>query len=471
MLNLRNWLLLYRPTRARAWIYRVPFYVVAFFLVPLFGMAALGAYVGPDQTAGGFIAPVLLVAVAVFIRSRALRHDATLPGAGTTVVGQRLADQWPFPVDPPPTRHPLLGSLVTLTGLAMIVVGMAGGGLLANSVLWPVLITSGMFETGAEFDLPIASVVGLGILGAVAGASMSFLGLSLGPGLRDLGRRLSLRDARLLVQRPGEGPVLLLRSFEDEAMRDPRPVSLLQFRYEEGLARALRQLGPVITVGRPGDTLGFAGAARLYVPDTHWRQAIQYLVAHSAAVVIVVGRTEGLWWEIETSLSTAPRDRLLLFFPAVTKSSSTQSLWDRYKDFVAGWNLTRKRYAQMEAERHERYRLFRQRCGRLLDLPLPETLGHCYFVDFLPSGEARVLRSKRGMLQHFGVDIIPRFRRVRFSMSRTLWPFIAKVYAADGIAAQPLRSPRTRGRTSPATAGRSHRGSSEPPPTAPRGNR
>jgi hypothetical protein len=82
---------------------------------------------------------------------------------------------------------------------------------------------------------------------------------------------------------------------------EPRPLNLFQQRYEENLSRALKQLGTVITVGRPGDPLGFAGAARFYVSQDNWQDAIRYLMTHTAAVVIVVGRTEGLWWEIGTA--------------------------------------------------------------------------------------------------------------------------------------------------------------------------
>jgi len=64
-------------------------------------------------------------------------------------------------------------------------------------------------------------------------------------------------------------------------------------------------------VGKPGDSLGFAGASRFYVSEENWQRAIRYLMTHTAAVVIIMGRTEGLWWEIETALAFAPRDRLL----------------------------------------------------------------------------------------------------------------------------------------------------------------
>jgi hypothetical protein len=43
-------------------------------------------------------------------------------------------------------------------------------------------------------------------------------------------------------------------------MREPRPLTLNMRRYEESLSRTLGKFGPVITIGRSGDALGFLGA-------------------------------------------------------------------------------------------------------------------------------------------------------------------------------------------------------------------
>ena len=85
----------------------------------------------------------------------------------------------------------------------------------------------------------------------------------------------------------------------------------------------------------------------------------------------------------------------------------------------------------MEAERRARYQLFRQRSAQHLGEALPADLQHAFFLDFLPNGQARVLHPRYGFLRNHMVDLIPRFRRFRFDMKRTLWPFMAKLYEAD----------------------------------------
>src|SRR5262249_15493004 len=160
-----------------------------------------------------------------------------------------------------------------------ILVGLGGAGLAANGVVWPILLSAGVDMNVAERP-PVAVTVILGISAVLVGVPTSILGISIGARLRDRGRRHRARGARSLLQRPGERPVLLLRSFEDEELVDPRPGSLLQRRHEENLSSALKQLGPVITVGRPGDPLGFAGAARFYVSQDNWQRAIRHLMTH-----------------------------------------------------------------------------------------------------------------------------------------------------------------------------------------------
>jgi hypothetical protein len=253
--------------------------------------------------------------------------------------------------------------------------------------------------------------------------------INAGVRLRNQGRRFRARDARTLLQRPGERPVLLLRSFDDEALIDPRPMNLFQKRYEESLSRVLKQLGPVITVGRPGDPVGFAGAARFYVAEDNWQRAIRYLMAHSAAVVIIVGRTQGLWWEIHTAFERVARERLLFFFPPVDTGPRTPSPIAGFKSFVKRWNLIG--YKQMEIEHRARYQLFRQRSAQYLGQSLPVELKNAFFLDFLPDGQARVLYSRYGFLSYLDwFNFFPRFRRPRFNMMRTLWPFMAKLYKA-----------------------------------------
>lgn len=433
--KLKRALLLYRPSRRKAWLYRIPFYFFAFFMVPFLSFLGLGAYVGPDKSLVGIPLVAMIVLLCVWIRKGAIRADTTFgkPKASEDD-GRQPTEKWPFPLQEPPPRRPLLGYVVSATGMALMAVGFYFGGLAAVGVVFPILLLSGVEmgpilrflddELGLQFsDVVLASAI-LGIVAAFA----CVLAFSIGQRLRDHGRRLRARDARTLLHHRGESHVLLLRSFEDEELQDPRPLSLFQLRYEDQLNSALDHLGPVITVGRPGDDLGYSGAARIYVLQTNWQEAIQYLMTHSMAVVIIVGETEGLWWEIETALECVPRKRLLFFFPFVRKSEGGLSHFTDFKEFLISWNLpfTRRRYKQMEAERLDRYRLFRKRTASFFGDELPQSMKNALFLDFLPDGEARLLHSRFGFRWNLW-DLIPRFRRIRFNMTRTLWPFLDKL--------------------------------------------
>jgi hypothetical protein len=422
--------LLYFPSRRRAWLYRIPFYFLTFFVVPLLSVAALGAYVGPDQTLEGVPAVLIVVFLAIIVRGHAVRADATLGKSKTPDDWPRLIEGWPFPLEDPPPRRVVLGYMLSAMGMVLILGGFLGGGLAANGVVWPILLFSG-FGIDQAATPPVLVTIVLAISAIVIGVLIEVFALSAGTRLRDRGRRLRARDARFLLQRLGEQPVLLLRSFEDEELVDPRPLNLFQQRYEENLSRALKQLGPVITVGRPADPLGFSGAARFYVSQDNWQDAIRYLMTHTAAVVIVVGRTEGLWWEIGTALECVSRERLMFFFPLVDKGPQIRSWHADFKEFLKRWNLPRRRYKQMEAERRARYQFFRQRSAQYLGETLPSDLSNAFFFDFLPDGQVRLLGSRYRFLRNYMVDLNPRFRRLRFDMPKTLWPFMAKLYKAN----------------------------------------
>ena len=115
------------------------------------------------------------------------------------------------------------------------------------------------------------------------------------------GRRMRAIPAVDLLRKDTRAPVLFLRSFEDDDLIDPTPRmvpmgDLFQQRYEEWLSNPLYAIGPVISIGRPGDKLALLGGARLFVPDHAWQSAIEYLRERAAAVILMVGRTEGVWW-------------------------------------------------------------------------------------------------------------------------------------------------------------------------------
>jgi hypothetical protein len=112
-------------------------------------------------------------------------------------------------------------------------------------------------------------------------------------------------------------PVVYLRSFHVDKRLARRPLAVgrvVSLRTEEEqIAEALRELGPVVAVGRPGERLPRLGAQRVYVNDADWHQQILSWFKRAVLVVIHVPPkpTEGLTWEIEQGLSVVSLDRLV----------------------------------------------------------------------------------------------------------------------------------------------------------------
>ena len=104
-------------------------------------------------------------------------------------------------------------------------------------------------------------------------------------------------------------PVLYLRSFTDDDRAARRHGVLTE---EEQLAKALAWLGPLLAVGRPGETLPHVGAQRIYLKDEEWQQRVAELMAQARLVVLRTGSTSGLHWEVEQALSALSPERLLL---------------------------------------------------------------------------------------------------------------------------------------------------------------
>jgi len=246
------------------------------------------------------------------------------------------------------------------------------------------------------------------------------------------GRQLQALPALDLLRQDRRTPVLFLRSFDDDDLVDPTPrmVPFGDFfprRYEETLAAALRPVGPMVSIGRPGETLALLGGGRLFVPDHAWRVAVDYLRHHAAAVVLMVGRTDGIWWEIASCLKRVPLPRLLFFFPYVEEAGKRRSVWQRLIFFhPAELPLWGKPYWRMERERQARYALFRERVGPALSRALPETLGNALFIDFTGADTPRALTTVRPWWWPITI-LSPSMRHMIMNPVRTLQPFVDKL--------------------------------------------
>jgi TM2 domain-containing membrane protein YozV len=134
-------------------------------------------------------------------------------------------------------------------------------------------------------------------------------------------RQYGALDADQAMARDPRPPVLYLRSFADDRNALMGEQSFLERRGaviaapvtpEQEMADILDSIGPVVAIGKPGEPLPELGAARLYVTDDQWQAKVQDLMRRASLVVVRLGSSPGLLWEIEQALAHLPRQRLVL---------------------------------------------------------------------------------------------------------------------------------------------------------------
>jgi hypothetical protein len=244
-----------------------------------------------------------------------------------------------------------------------------------------------------------------------------------------IGAALRQPNAVELLEADSRPPVLYLRSFDDDAAPDMTesvipfaPVETIETR----LSQVFRPIGPVVSIGRPGERLPEIGASRLYVSDDVWQQAVIHFLQRAVAVVILVGRSTGVTWEIETTLLTVPRERILFVFPFLLPREK-RTRW-RIKESTrprgrGDDSVSEAALAELRREHDARYASFRERFGSLLTSGLPISLQGSVFLDFLPDGLPRVLPRRQPLFIRRRRDR----QGITLDYDRALRPFVAKL--------------------------------------------
>jgi hypothetical protein len=323
-------------------------------------------------------------------------------------------DTLPFPIIRAEERRPVAGWLLS---------SAAWVGLYGSAALW-LAVTALIIETKGF----IGFVFALGMFGLFY--------VTVFPRMVRLilrGRKMRSPRANDILSGQSRAPVVLLRSFEDDDLIDPSFPTTSQIapgRYEERLAKALSAVGPSVALGRPGEPEPELGAARLYVEDKHWQQAISFLLKQATAVVAVVGRSSGLWWEIELALAEVTPEKLLFFFPYPAKkevrTSYLRTIFLQHP-FFGKW-LRRKMAPLMESEREERYQVFRERFGPHFKHLLPDRLGSARFLHMDHRGVTHLIQPVQPPL--LGRIVTLNFRpSLDVPFKRELKPFVQKVKA------------------------------------------
>jgi hypothetical protein len=155
-------------------------------------------------------------------------------------------------------------------------------------------------------------------------------------------RRHALLPAAELRKKDPRPLILYLRSFVDDTIEMNARVAngrswldrSVRVTFEEVVAGHLWRYGRIEAIGKPGDRLPPLGSAREYVPDESWQQKVEQLMKDASMIVVVVGQTEGLTWELSKLLELGLTSKLVLLLPPV----QTLDLRARALDLRARWD-------------------------------------------------------------------------------------------------------------------------------------
>ncbi|TPQ21883.1 ABC transporter substrate-binding protein [Streptomyces sporangiiformans] len=257
-------------------------------------------------------APLWLGTVAVYRLSEPAGSNVLLHCLSTSLLGLWLCGY-------ARTSRSLTSPASMLVGIGLRVIGTAG--CVLGLSLWTSSLLLFLFKEHAPdwWIYGFYGPVGMVLAGHVYHAGQDVL-------------RYSRRHLTKIIRDPddldGESFVLYLRPFPNDALqaspqrmpwRGMMPLAGLFVTgrsEEERVAAALKkQVGPLVAVGEPGETLPYVGASRLYLPLHDWQDPVRKLMAQARMVVLSLGPGEGTMWELREALRTLPPERLVLLAP------------------------------------------------------------------------------------------------------------------------------------------------------------
>lgn len=176
------------------------------------------------------------------------------------------------------------------------------------------------------------------------------------------GKQLGAESAAELLAHDSRAPVVYLRSFKDDSVASQGSMSMSPFSgglipsmfmwildlaggvmtEEEQLAKALQDVGPFVAVGKPGEKLPVLGASRIYLQDSEWQVKVRDLMLRAKLLVLRAGKTDGLWWEVQTAARIVKPEKILFLLPYDEKAynlfraKAEQSLDCHLPDYSAG---------------------------------------------------------------------------------------------------------------------------------------
>ena len=188
-------------------------------------------------------------------------------------------------------------------------------------------------ELPASIRIPLGIVAFL-LLSQVVAYTRRFISNQTTRFVRELRTRLA-RSASTLAQKDNRPPILLLRSFKDDGIVVENErywghrflgIHDERIRLEEVIAETLYPYGPLVTLSNPVDALPPLGAARENVADSVWQRKIEQYMEQASKIVLIIGVTRSLHWEVNQILSRGFMEKCLFVFPPAYRGFAEKSL-------------------------------------------------------------------------------------------------------------------------------------------------
>jgi hypothetical protein len=172
-----------------------------------------------------------------------------------------------------------------------------------------------------------------------------------------LGKRVHAPSAGELLDGDSRPPVLYLRPFTLEerdfvALSAPQAAKYTSnfgarlgvgartgATFEQFFGASIAQLiGPFVALGNPLDYAPPEGAARTYERDENWKERFQDLARRSACIIVQVGESRNLAWELEALRLAGFQEKMFVF----TSPSPQPAPGNRLGQRVITWTLRLK---------------------------------------------------------------------------------------------------------------------------------
>jgi hypothetical protein len=172
---------------------------------------------------------------------------------------------------------------------------------------------------------------------AEAQHQMQVFGLAIAAGFMFLIRaRHNLQpDFQTVVSDDPRPPILFLRSFADDKNVTEGShaenifnnlgfigYGFFDFSLESRLAAHFSEFGPFIAVGQPKDKSPHLGAIRAHLSEDEWRASVLRWFAASRLVLMLLGTTKWVSWELQTLIDLGHARKTLLIFPPLSTGPS-----------------------------------------------------------------------------------------------------------------------------------------------------